>query len=698
MSRLICRFILFIAMAGVFAGVVSIAPAQTNYYVANGIEYPVVGSLPGDQVFPNVALTPTGGMIVWQDNATDGSGWGISARRVDSTLSGTLSAFRVNADGTNDQENARVAMLKNGGAAFVWQGGKPGFQHIYARFLTASNTFATNDDILVNSLSYIYQIQTNTVATITTNWGTGHNAGKIMGYTTNTTTTVTTNMVGTAFQENPAVGVLNNSNVVVVWASLNQAGSSSMQDVYGQIFSPAGQKVGGEFLINQFTSFNQRTPTVVALSDGGFAVAWVSEQSRVLAPSLGANSSYSQANAIIVPSVDIFARRFQSNGTAVGNEFRVNTDDSPCANPAATSSSDGTYLVAWSARDAVAYTNGWDVKARIFPASGPAGATFMVNTHIRGNQYAPQVAALGPDYLVTWTSMGQDGSREGVFGQVVHSDGSLTGTEFRVNNSTASQQIQPALATDGASQFLVVWSSYVGGSTSFDLYARRYINADGILAAMPAPFVHAPFTLSNGVYQPELKVSWAPLAGISVTNYEVYVDGAVTPTAVTASNSWTMTAARGLTAGSTHSFQVAYVKVSGARSPLSESASGTTWGGLHWGGIPFEWMTANFGGDLSLWPSANSKVAAQGPTVMQVFLSGAIPSDPSTWLTTQIANTKQGAFLSWNTQPGFIYQVQATTNFTTWSNWGEARFAAGTTDSIYLGNNPVGFYRVLLVR
>ena len=57
------------------------ASAQTNYYGTNGTEYAVVGSLPGDQVFPDAAISSTGGFVVWQDNATDGDGWGISARR-----------------------------------------------------------------------------------------------------------------------------------------------------------------------------------------------------------------------------------------------------------------------------------------------------------------------------------------------------------------------------------------------------------------------------------------------------------------------------------------------------------------------------------------------------------------------------------------------------------------------------------------
>src|ERR1700691_4619983 len=67
----LCCAVFFLTPAAVFS--------QTNYYSTNGTEYAVVGSLPGDQVYPDVAVTASGGFVVWQDNATDGSGWGVSA-------------------------------------------------------------------------------------------------------------------------------------------------------------------------------------------------------------------------------------------------------------------------------------------------------------------------------------------------------------------------------------------------------------------------------------------------------------------------------------------------------------------------------------------------------------------------------------------------------------------------------------------
>jgi hypothetical protein len=629
--------------------------AQTNYYTTNGMEYAVVGSLPGDQVWPDVAVATNGGFVVWQDNATDGSGWGVSAQKLDGTLSGTLSTFRVNVQGMNDQENARVALLKNGGAVFVWQGGVGGFQHIYARFLTPTNTWLTTTDVVVS-------VPTNN------------------------------------FQINPAVAVLNNSNVVVVWASFAQAGSNSLQDVYAKILSPAGQTVSNEFLINQFTSYNQRTPVIAALASGGFVAVWVSEQQRIVAPQLGTNSTYTTASGAARPSVDIYARLYNGSGVAQGGEFLVDTNTlNPCANPSVAAASDGSFMVAWGGRDMIIQTNGWDIYTRTFSGAGVGGATALVNTHLPGNQYAPRISSVGGDYLVVWTSLGQDGSREGVYGQFVHAGGALVGGEFRVNTTTAGQQMHPVVASDGVSQFLAVWTSYVGSPYSFDLYAQRYVNVATILLPMNAPIVIAPFSLSNNVYQPQLKVSWPALLGISVSSFEIYVDGAATPVGVVTSNSWTMTAANGLTKNSTHSFAVDYVTTDARRSPMSPSASGSTWIGLNWGGIPYEWMEYYFGEDVSQWPSASSPVASGGLTLLQIFLTGGNPFDSSTWLQTSLVKTSQGMFLNWNTQPGLTYQVQVKTNMaqTTWSNLGSPRYAAGTNDSIYV---PAGYYQVLLQR
>src|ERR1019366_10059526 len=172
------------------------------------------------------------------------------------------------------------------------------------------------------------------------------------------------------FQINPAITTLNNSNVVVVWGSFDQVKSNSLQDVYGQILSPVGNKVGTNFLINQFSSYNQRTPAIAALKNGGFVVTWVSEQERAVAPTLATPSGSVTIATAPVPSVDVYARLYSSNGVAQAGEFLVNQDFNPCSNPAISAGSDGGFMVVWDAHDMANLTNSLDIYARSFSSAG----------------------------------------------------------------------------------------------------------------------------------------------------------------------------------------------------------------------------------------------------------------------------------------------------------------------------------------
>jgi len=267
-----------------------------------------------------------------------------------------------------------------------------------------------------------------------------------------------------------------------------------------------------------------------------------------------------------------------------------------------------------------------------------------------------------------------------------------------VNSTTISEQMHPAIATDGVNQFLAVWTSFVGTTNSFDLYAQRYINKAAVLDPMSPPFVWAPFGLSNGIYQPQLVVDWTPVTGLSVSNYEIYTNGGTTPVITVASNMWVMTAANGLTAGSTNYFAVDYVTTTGQRSPRSASSAGVTWSGQNWGGIPYEWMVSMYGANSKIWPAASAQLAPN-MSLYQVFLSGGNPTNSATWLQVQMTTSSEGRFVNWNTQPGATYQVQEKTDLTAaWINYGAPRFAASTNDSINIGGGTAGYFQVKLLR
>ena len=605
----------------------SSALAQGNY-VANAGEYSAAGSLVGDQINPQVRLGTAGGYVVWQDNITDNDGLGVSARKLDGTFSPVLANLRVNQLSTGDQENPQVTLLNDGGAAFAWQGGKQGFQRIYTRIISSAGTWL-GGDILATSFTNDFQV-------------------------------------------NPVLTTLTNGNYVVAWGSFNQAASDSLQDVYFQIFTASGSKVGGESLANQATAYNQRTAGIAGLSDGRFVAVWVSEQQT------GDNRA------------DIFGRVFNSAGTAVGAEFQINVGTNGAANPSVVATAAGGFAVVWGECDVKSVqTNSWDVYLRTFNNSGAGGAVVRVNTTTYGDQIVPKVSFDGTDLFAVWTSLGQDGSWHGVYGQFLHPDGSADGTEVRVNSTTTSYQIQPSVASDGAGKFLSVWTSFGGGVNSFDLFAQRYASSLAPLVAPAAPLVTA-------LDSYRLQVAWPELAGYSVAGYEVYADGSATATVTVTNTYWWMT---GLLPQTSHNFRLAYVLADGRRSLLSPSVSGTTWGyDNNYDGLPDDWQAAYFGSNSANWPALNTDSDGDGMSNLREFLAGTNPTNAASVLRIKLENSAQGLFLSWNEQPGLVYQLQSSVNMSTWSNFGSPRMAAGTNDSIYVGGSGQTFYQVLRLR
>jgi hypothetical protein len=175
----------------------------------------------------------------------------------------------------------------------------------------------------------------------------------------------------------------------------------------------------------------------------------------------------------------IFARRFDFTGLAVGNEFRVNTFTPRVQDePTIAIDADGDFVIAWTSYGQDADKDG--VVARRFSRSGdPLSDEFAVNTRAADRQEKPDIAMdVDGDFVVVWNSYGQDGSSWGVYGQRFTESGVKAGNEFRVNSTTGERQLGARVAMDNVGNFTVVWQSYVNASTGFDIYAQRY-NANG---------------------------------------------------------------------------------------------------------------------------------------------------------------------------------------------------------------------------
>src|SRR5215207_1789663 len=122
-------------------------------------------------------------------------------------------------------------------------------------------------------------------------------------------------------------------------------------------------------------------------------------------------------------------------------------------------------------------------RALLAAAPVPAGAEFRVNVQTTGSQElfseAPHAVAADADgdFVVTWSSSGQDGSGWGVYARRYAADGTPRGAEFLVNQVTANNQWYPNVATDAVGNFVVVWASDLQDGGGSGVFARRYTAA-----------------------------------------------------------------------------------------------------------------------------------------------------------------------------------------------------------------------------
>jgi len=104
------------------------------------------------------------------------------------------------------------------------------------------------------------------------------------------------------------------------------------------------------------------------------------------------------------------------------------------------------------------------------------GAEFQVNTHTTNEQ---KNAAIAMDedgnFVVVWSSYGQDGSSNGIFGRLFDANCGRLGEEFQVNTTSSGNQTEPAVAMDAAAGFVVTWHGpgFIEEDRE-DIFARRF--------------------------------------------------------------------------------------------------------------------------------------------------------------------------------------------------------------------------------
>ena len=202
--------------------------------------------------------------------------------------------------------------------------------------------------------------------------------------------------------------------------SWNQDGGD--RGIYGQLFNADSDKKGSEFLVNTTTAYSQANPAIAMKKDGSrFVVVWESWMQDV-----PETSGYG-----------IYGQLFDEDSNKIGSEFQVNSHTNNYQWQADVDmTDDGSFIVVWTSWNQDGDEGG--IFGQRFDADGnKIGKEFQVNTSIENYQWLPKISAYKDScFSVVWSSWKQDGSREGIFGQLFNKNADKVGFEFQVNDYT----------------------------------------------------------------------------------------------------------------------------------------------------------------------------------------------------------------------------------------------------------------------
>jgi len=253
-------------------------------------------------------------------------------------------------------------------------------------------------------------------------------------------------------QTTPSISALSDGGFVVCWESYYQ---SSGWSINAQRFDVEGMLVGGEFRVSNETHAKLRKPHVSSLSNGGFVVCWLSwEQSG------------------------IYARLYSSENDPIGNEFRVKSSKEFQESPSVCGLSDGGFVICWMAYSQDDYRG--RICAQRYSTEGqPIGDEFMVDGAVEEKQEAPSIIGLSDGgFVVCWYSHNRSSSLDEIRAQRYDNGGNSIASAFRVNSTVERSKFYPDISSLFDGGFIVCWMSYRQTNPGYDIYAQRY-NADG---------------------------------------------------------------------------------------------------------------------------------------------------------------------------------------------------------------------------
>jgi len=448
--------------------------------IALGLQFKVNVTNSEAQQEPAVAADDQGNfVVVWHDDRNNGTtNWDIYAQRYNSSGVAQGANFRVNDDDASGhyQFTPWVSLDTAGNFVVAWidyKFGATSYDIFARRFNSSGTALATSFKVNTDTAFAQYQphLSHDAAGNFVIAWW-DEKSGNADIYAQRYDASGTAQGVnfkvndnaGTSFQGVPSISTDGSGNFVIGWEDWRNGNA----DVYAQRYDATGTALGANFKVNDNagTSF-QGVPAMSADTAGNFLVSW---------------DDWRSGNS------DIYARRYNSSGTALGASFLVNPGEAGSNQYSAAVAMGSSFMVVW--QDSV---NGhWDIYGRLYDDTGSAkGAIFKVNyENIPAEQYDPDVALdSAGNYVIVWADWRNESDPDvcipscslDVYGQRYSSSGAALGANFKVNTAGTFFDIRAAVSSDAAGNFVITWMHDPTGFFDVNIYAQRYSSAGAAL-------------------------------------------------------------------------------------------------------------------------------------------------------------------------------------------------------------------------
>ena len=264
----------------------------------------------------------------------------------------------------------------------------------------------------------------------------------------------------------------NANEYLVVWADGRNHETREL-DIYGQLIAADGTRLGPDFRISGSFGTGDCSSPEVAFNE-------VNDEYLVV---------WQDTRALEVRGWDVYARRVSADGRRIGGDFRIgeSAGSDQRIPSVAHNRFSNRYLIVWG-DDRNLTTSGWDIYGqRLKPSGKPAGSEFRIATSSAPTDECPKAVIHNPisnRFLVVWTDAQYEW--ENVYGQVLKPTGVPAGDDFRINGAPIDTGMtRPAVALNEVrNQYLVAWTSGGDQAPEWRVEGRR-IKASGKLAGDP---------------------------------------------------------------------------------------------------------------------------------------------------------------------------------------------------------------------